>query len=169
MRKMLLGLVLLGAAAPSFAHPEDSAIDAVYERLRSARAAGSIEGMTAAFAPDAMLVDSRPGAPLLGSELGARLAPQVERLRGENGSIATEYRIERRQVSGDIALDAGYMRQTVNRPGHEPMTRYARFLVTMRRGASGWQIVGDASMPATEATWAALAPAAPAACGQGSR
>lgn len=170
MRKMLLGLMVLGAAAPAFAHPEDAAIDAVYERLRSARSAGSIEGMSAAFAPDAMLVDSRPGAPILGSELAARLAPQVERLRGENGSIATEYRIERRQVSGNIALDAGYMRQTVNRPGHEPMTRYARFLVTMRRGADGsWQIVGDASMPATEAAWAALAPAAPAANGQGSR
>lgn len=170
MRKMLLGLVLLGAAAPAFAHPEDAAIDAVYERLRNARAAADIEGMVAAFAPDGMLVDSRPGAPITGSELGARLAPQVERLRGEGGSIATEYRIERRQVSGDIALDAGYMRQTVNRPGHEPMTRYARFLVTMRRGADGqWQILGDASMPATEAAWAALAPAAPGAGGQGSR
>jgi len=166
---MLLSLILLGVAAPAFAHPEDAAIDAVYERLRDARAAADIEGMVAAFAPDGMLVDSRPGAPIIGSELGARLAPQVERLRGEGGSIGTEYRIERRQVLGDIALDAGYMRQTVTVPGREPMTRYARFLVTMRRGANGWQIIGDASMPATEAAWAALAPGAPAAGGQGSR
>jgi ketosteroid isomerase-like protein len=49
------------------------------------------------------------------------------------------------------------MRQTVERPGAEPMTRYARFLVTMQRGSDGaWRIIGDASMRAEEAQWTAL-------------
>ena len=56
-----------------------------------------------------------------------------------------------------IALDAGYMRQTIRRGDGQSMTRYARFLVTLQRGADGaWRIIGDASMPADEAAWTAL-------------
>jgi uncharacterized protein (TIGR02246 family) len=163
LRASFLALVLAcSATAPTaaLAHPEDAALDAVYERLRSARAAADIAGMSSIFSPDALLVDARPGAPISGSELAARLAPQVERLRTDNVQVQTEYRIERRQVLGDIALDAGYMRQTLSRPGAEPMTRYSRFLVTLQRGPDGWRILGDASMPATEAAWTALLPAA---------
>ena len=146
-------------ASPAAAHPEDRAINAVYASLARARTAHDVAGMTAAFAPDGLLIDARPGPAVSGAELGARLAPMAERLRAEGVAIATGYRIERRSVSGDVAMDAGYMRQTMTRSDGTAQARYARFLVTLRRGADGWRIIGDAAMPATEAQWASAAPA----------
>jgi ketosteroid isomerase-like protein len=80
------------------------------------------------------------------------------RMAADGVRVDTAYRVERRSVSGDLAIDAGYMRQTMTRPGAEPMVMYRRFLVTMRRGADGaWRIVADASMPAEQAAWDAAA------------
>ena len=150
---------LVAVAAPAVAaNPEDGALNGVYERLTRARAAGDVPGMASAFAPEGLLVDARPGPVIAGSELAERLAPQAARIVADGVRVETAYRIERRSVSGDIALDAGYMRQSISRPNGEPMIRYARFLVTMRRGADGaWRIVGDASMPSTDAVWNGLA------------
>lgn len=148
------------AAPATAANPDDGAINAVYQRLAAARAAGDVEGMASAFGSQALLVDARPGPAIAGAELAGRLQPMAERLRAENASIDTAYRIERRSVIGGIALDAGFMRQIVRRGDGEAMTRYARFLTTLQRGADGsWRIIGDASMPAQEAAWAALLPA----------
>lgn len=139
--------------------PADAAINAVYQRLAAARAEASIDGMSNAFAPGGLLVDQRPGPVISGAELRARLQPMVERLRTDNVRVETAYRIERRSVMGDIALDAGYMRQSIARAEGEATTRYARFLVTLQRQPDGsWKIIGDASMPAQEAAWSALAP-----------
>jgi ketosteroid isomerase-like protein len=160
MRPSLLLAIPLGFVATSAAaaHPEDANLNAVYQRLAAARAAHSVEGMSAAFAPAGLLVDQRPGPVIAGSELPARLRPMAERLATDNVRISTAYRIERRSVIGDIALDAGFMRQQLQRPDGPPNIRYARFLVTLQRGADGaWRIIGDASMPATEEAWAALA------------
>jgi ketosteroid isomerase-like protein len=108
---------------------------------------------------DALIVDARPGAAMSGAELGARLAPMIARLRADSARVATQYRIERRQVSGDVAVDAGYMRQTIARSdgvaGPPPMV--TRFLVTLRQAGGRWRIVADASMPASEAAWAGAA------------
>jgi ketosteroid isomerase-like protein len=162
MRLMLATtLVVVTLHAPAAAQPADDAINTVYAQLKASRLQGSIPGMTAHFAPEALLIDSRPGPALRGSELAERLAPQVERLAREGGRVETQYRIERRSVSGDVAVDAGFMRMAVVRPGAEPMVRIARFMVTMRRGNDGqWRIIGDAAMPATEAAWGALTPVA---------
>ena len=146
------------AATPAAAaHPEDAKINRVYAQLAAARAANDLDGMVRAFGPEGLLVDSRPGPAISGSELGGRLKPMVERVKAEGVKIGTAYRLERRSVNGDIALDAGYMRQTIARPGGETMTRYARFLVTLQRDASGaWRIIGDASMPAEQAAFDAV-------------
>ena len=149
-------LPLLAAASPAAAHVEDEALNGVYRRLASARTAGDVEGMTGAFGSDGLLVDQRPGPVISGAELAARLRPMAERLRADNVRVDTAYRIERRSVMGDIALDAGYMRQMLRRSDGQSSVRYARFLVTMQRGADGWRIIGDASMPAEEAAWTAL-------------
>jgi uncharacterized protein (TIGR02246 family) len=158
--RLALVLPLAALASPAFAAaPEDAAINAVYQRLAAARAAGDVEGMAAAFGPAGILVDQRPGPPLPGSELAERLRPMAARLTADKVSIETAYRIERRSVIGDIALDAGFMRQTMRRPDGQAGTRYARFLVTMQRDAKGeWRIIGDASMRAEEAQWAELKP-----------
>lgn len=149
--------LLIPLAAPATANPEDAAINAVYQRLASARAAGDVPGMTDAFAPGALLIDARPGPAISGTELSGRLRPMAERLRDENARVETAYRVERRSVMGAIALDAGYMRQDIRRADGRAMTRYARFLVTMERGpGDSWRIIGDASMPADEAAWTSL-------------
>jgi uncharacterized protein (TIGR02246 family) len=151
--------VVAAAVAPAAAaNPEDAALNRVYTELAAARARHDVAGMASAFAPEALLVDPRPGPPILGTELAERLRPMAARIVADGVSLDTAYRVERRSVSGDVAVDAGFMRQTVTRPGAEPNIRYARFLVTMRRGADGaWRIVGDASMPATQAQWDAAA------------
>ena len=144
-------LLLVMSAAPALAHQEDAALNKVYATLAAARAANDLPGMTGNFAADGLLVDARPGPVISGAELEERMKPFLARILSEKGRIDTAYRIERRSVIGDIALDAGFMRQTVNRPGADPMTRYARFLVTMKRGEDGqWRIIGDASMPAQQ-------------------
>ena len=148
----------LFTSAPADPAAANAAINAVYARLAVARAAHSVEGMAGAFAADALLVDSRPGPPVSGAELAARLAPMAARLRDEGVALSTQYRIERRSFAGDLVIDAGYMRQALARPGTaEPMVRYARFLVTLRRGADGsWRILSDASLPSNETAWNAV-------------
>lgn len=149
---------LAAISVPAAAHEQDPAINSVYAKLASARAANDLRGMTGNFAAEGLLVDARPGQVISGAELADRMKPMLERLLSENGRIDTAYRIERRSVIDDIALDAGFMRQTVSRPGAEPMTRYARFLVTMKRGGDGqWRIVGDASMPAQQTAFEGVA------------
>ena len=148
---MLFAVAATPAAA---AHPEDSKINRVYAELSTARAANDLDGMVRKFGSEGLLVDSRPGPAISGAELGNRLKPMVERVKSEGVKIGTAYRLERRSVIGDIALDAGYMRQTIARPDGQEMTRYARFLVTLRRDATGeWRIIGDASMTADKAAF----------------
>ncbi|PZQ63676.1 MAG: hypothetical protein DI570_08005, partial [Phenylobacterium zucineum] len=117
-----------------------------------------LAGMAGPFHAQALLIDARPGPPVVGGDLAAVLAPQRERLVKEGVKIDTAYRVERRQVIGeDLVVDAGYMRQAMKREGAAEMVRYARFLVTMKRGADGkWNIVGDAAMPSTLEVWNGL-------------
>lgn len=146
----------LSSAAPAAAHPEDAAINQVYGRIVEAKARNDAAGIAAAFAPEALIIDARPGGAVSGAELGARLAPMASRLAADGVAVGTQYRVERRSVAGDVAVDAGYMRQDMRRAGAaQPMTMITKFLVTLRRQADGgWRILADASMPATEAAWA---------------
>ncbi len=160
---MRLGLgfaasAVLIIAAPALANrAEDDALNAVYAGLARARAAHDVAGMAGAFSRDALLVDQRPGPPIGGGELAGVLQPFRDRLVAEGVRIDTAYRVERRSVSDDIALAAGFKRQSLTRADGQSSVRYARFLVTMRREAGGtWRIIGDAAMPATEAAWNGL-------------
>ena len=160
--RLILGLAasaaLLAATPALAANAEDGALNAVYAGLARARAAHDVAGMAGAFSRDALLVDHRPGPPIAGSELAGVLQPFRDRLVADGVAIDNAYRVERRSVSGDLAIDAGFMRQSLRRADGQSNVRYARFLVTMRREADGaWRIVGDAAMPATEAAWNGLA------------
>lgn len=156
MRLRFAILMAVAASSPALsANPEDAALNAVYARLAAARAANDVPGMSAAFGAEGILIDARPGAPITGSELAQRLQPMAERVQADGVRISTSYRIERRSVIDDVAVDAGYMRQTMARGDGQTGTRYARFLVTMQREADGkWVIIGDASMPSDEAAFA---------------
>lgn len=154
----LAAAAMIVSAPASAANAADDALNAVYAKLAGARAANDVPGMASAFGAEGLLIDARPGPAISGGELAARLQPMAERVSKEGVKIATAYRVERRSVMGDIALDAGYMRQTMTRPDGQTGTRYSRFLVTMRKGSDGrWTIIGDASMPADEAAFASVA------------
>lgn len=160
IRVAAFAVAALCLAGPAAAHPEDAKINAVYAGLAKSRTGNDVAGMASHFHAQGLLVDARPGPAVSGGELAGRLAPQAERIAKDGVSIATAYRIERRQVLEDgLALDAGYMRQAIRRAGAPEQVRYARFLVTLKREAGGrWQILGDASMPSTAEVWAALTP-----------
>jgi ketosteroid isomerase-like protein len=148
-------LIAACAAAPLAAHPADGELNAVYGELVRARLAGDIAAMTAPFAPEAILIDTRPNPALGGGrELLAALQPQVSRLIADRVKVETEYRIERRSVVNDVAIDAGYMRMRMTRPDGQTAVHHARFLVTMRKDAAGrWRIIGDASIRTDDAAW----------------
>jgi uncharacterized protein (TIGR02246 family) len=136
----------------------DAALNAVYQNLSRARAAHDVAGMASQFGSQGLLVDARPGPAISGGELAARLEPMAARIKSEGIKLDTAYRLERRSVMGNIAIDAGYMRQTMVRPEGQPGVRYARFLVTMQRDGQGrWRIIGDASMPADQAAFDGVA------------
>lgn len=163
MKSMAMRAAILAAmtmASPALAaNPEDAALNAVYDRLATARSANDVPGMAAAFSSGGILIDARPGPAVSGADLAARLQPQAERVIADKAQMQTQYRVERRSVMGDLAVDAGFMRLHMTRPGAEPMVRHARFLVTMRRDADGvWRIVGDASMQSSEEAWNSVAP-----------
>jgi ketosteroid isomerase-like protein len=81
----------------------------------------------------------------------------AERLKADGVQVKADYRIGRRVVSGDIAVDTGYRRQTMagSKPGGPmPGTQYHKFLVVAQRQADGsWKIVRDASLPASKEAW----------------
>jgi ketosteroid isomerase-like protein len=146
----LAAAVLTLTAPASSVDAEYAEMNAVYVDLASARAAHDVTRMTAAFVHDGILVDARPGPAISGSELTKVLQPFTERLKGEGVLVDTDYKIERRTLVGETAVDAGYMRQTMTRPNGQTGVRYARFMVVMKRQPDGsWKIFGDASMPST--------------------
>lgn len=155
----ILTLALALGGRPAAAHPQDGALNDTYGRLSAARTANDVAGMVSGFHPQALLVDSRPAPAVAGADLAAVLTPQRDRLVKDGVGIDSGYRIERRQVIGDdVAVDAGYMRQAMRREGAPEQVRYSRFLVTLKRDAGVWKIVGDASMPATAEAWSGLKP-----------
>ena len=157
LRCVSAALVVMASPAAA-ANAEDAALNGVYSSLVRARAAGDVASMAGAFGSQGLLIDARPGPAISGAELEARLKPMADRIKADGVKIDTAYRVERRSVMDDVAVDVGYMRQTMARPGAAPMVRHFRFLVTMRRGADGnWRIIGDASMPAEEAAFADVA------------
>ena len=153
LKAVAIGIALLAASSAS-AHVQDEAINRVYAGLKQSRAAADVPGMSSAFAPGALLIDPRSPQPIAGAELAERLKPMAARLVADGVKVQTAYRIERRSVMGDIAVDAGLMHMRLARPDGAGQDQYARFLVTMQRQADGrWLIVGDASLPATAEAW----------------
>ena len=157
---VLLAVALAVAAPPT---AEQAAINSVYTSLSAARASGDASAMASHFDGDGLLIDSRPGTPLRGVELEARIAPMAARLRGDNVRATTKYRVEQRAYYGDTIVDAGYMRMQFEAPAgaSKPKDMISRFMVAMRKSPDGrWRIVGDASMPATAETWDGIKPSA---------
>ena len=146
----LLPFIILIASAPALAHPDDSAINALYDRIGAAKSDNDATAWVGSFAPGALIDDSRARAAANDQELKAIVTPMTERLRREGGAITVQYRVARRTVSGDTAVDSGLMRQVVTAPAADPRPIIMRFLVTLQRQPDGvWRILGDAAFSAT--------------------
>ncbi|HEY0312680.1 MAG TPA: hypothetical protein VGC56_09315 [Allosphingosinicella sp.] len=160
MRMMLpavLGLAFVVASVPASGHPADGALNHLYETIAAGVAVNSGEQVTGAFAADAMVLDPRPGPPASGDAFRTGIARMAERLKADGAEVKADYRIVRRMVTGDVAVDVGYRRQSmaVTRPGGPmPGTQYQKFLVVAQHQADGgWKIVRDASLPASKEAW----------------
>ena len=145
------------AAAPAIAGTDDAALNRMYETIAAGVAANAGETVTSAFAEDAVALDPRPGPPAEGAAFRAGIARMAQRLKADGVRVRASYRVVQRIVSGDLAVDTGYRRQTmeVAKPGGpQPGTQYHKFLVVARRQADGrWKIVRDASLPASNEAW----------------
>jgi ketosteroid isomerase-like protein len=157
MLRPLLGAALSAAAVAASAHPADPALNHLYETIAAGVAENSGEQVTSAFAADAMVLDPRPGPPASGEAFRAGIARIAERLKADGVEVKADYRIVRRMVSGGVAVDVGYRRQSiaVAKPGGPmPAMQYQKFLVVAQRQADGgWKIVRDASLPASKEAW----------------
>lgn len=142
------------AAAPVSAAPEDPALNGVYETLARGAAAASAETIAGAFADDAILLYEGRAPAMTGPAFRTSLETMSDRLKADRVRLTSEFRIERRIVSGDLAVDNGVLRRTLKRPDGTAQIQYAKFvLATRRQPDGGWKIVTDASMAASEEAW----------------
>jgi len=159
MTRLLLALTLGAASVAAAPAPgdarDDLAINHIYETVAAAVAANSGETIAGAFADDAVVMDPRPSPPAAGEAFRATVVAMAARLKAEGVGVSAQYRIERRIRSGELAIDTGYRRQAMTRPGAaEPMVQYNKFLVVARRQRDGrWKILRDASLPASKEAW----------------
>jgi ketosteroid isomerase-like protein len=153
---LALAAALLAASPAAAANPEDGALNQVYDTVARGKAEGAVETFVGAFGERAVVLDHRPGPTLVGPEFRKVIEQMAPRLKADGVKVDARYRVERRVVDGDVAIDSGYMRQAMVLPDGRRQVRYMKFLVTMRRHATGWKIVADASMPSTEEMWNAI-------------
>jgi uncharacterized protein (TIGR02246 family) len=149
--------VAFSAPAAAAASRDDAALNRIYEAVAAGVAANSAEAIVAAFADDAVVLDPRPSPPAVGAAFRDGVRRMAAKLKADGVTVTSEYRIERRVVAGDLAVDTGYRRLAFMPAagGPAPMIQYYKFLVVARRQREGsWKILRDASLPASEAAWA---------------
>ena len=147
---------LLTLALPA-EQADNASIDAYYDRLAQARAT-DFAAIAESFHPLGLFVflsPQGPGPVVSGDEVPGRARAIAERMRNDGMTMTTGYRIERRSVLGDVAVDTGYMRstQTMN---NSSRSNYARFLITLKREGDSWRVISDAAWPSNEATYNAV-------------
>jgi len=152
------GAAALVLAVPAAAQSSaDAALNRMYESIAAGVAANAGDAVAGAFAADAVVLDPRPGAPAEGAAFRAGIQRMADRLKADGVTARTEYRIVRRMVAGDLAVDTGYRHMTMatSKPGVAmPADQYHKFLVVAQRQADGsWKIVRDASLPASKEAW----------------
>jgi uncharacterized protein (TIGR02246 family) len=152
-----VAFAVASAAPAAAANPDDAALNRLYEAVAAGVAANSAEAIVAAFADDAVVLDPRPNPPAVGAAFRDGIGRMAAKLKADGVKVTSEYRIERRLVAGDLAVDTGYRRLAFvpAAGGAAPSVQYHKFLVVARRRRDGsWKILRDASLPASEAAWA---------------
>jgi len=154
-------LVMLLAAAAALDAPPNEAVNAVYDRLVVAKNSRNAAAIVAEFDPRSIVVDPRPLPAASGASIAEPLQKMMARLTANDVKVETRYRIEKREMFGDYAVDSGYMQMRfIAKPGAgKPDDMVTRFLTTLQREPDGsYRIVGDASFLAVPGDWEKLRP-----------
>ena len=152
-----IAAAFMTVAVPASAQADNASINTYYERLAHARAT-NFAAIADSFHPQGLFIFLSPQGPgpiVSGEELPARAQRIAERMRADGMTMASGYRVERRSVIGDIAVDAGYMRSTQSMNGNS-RSNYARFLITLKRDGASWRVISDAAWPSDEASYNAV-------------
>lgn len=142
------------AAAPAAADT-NADVNAIYERIAEGLRTHDPAMSSRAYTADAAYLPPSPGPIDQGERLHALMRSSAERLRADNVAMTISYRVVRRTLVGNTAIDIGYYRTAMKRgtDGAEQV-RYNKFLLTARREADGtWKISHDASLPSSQAAY----------------
>lgn len=139
----------------------DARVNAIYERI----AAGAMERdpllSRHSYAPDAVFLDERRPGMQVGDELHESMRGSMEALRASGAQARISYRVARRTMLGNAAIDSGYYRVSITPPDREasPSISYRKFLVAAERRDDGsWHITHDASLPSSQETYDSAQP-----------
>lgn len=149
------------AAAPAAADT-NADVNAIYERMAEGIRSHDPEMSRRTYTADAAYLPPNPGPIDQGERLHALMRGSGERLKADNVAMTISYRVVRRTLVGDTAIDMGYYRTAMKRgtDGAEQV-RYNKFLLTARREADGtWKISHDASLPSSKEAYEAAQPVA---------
>ncbi len=145
------------AALPAVAHADTNAdINAIYDRLAAGLVAGDPALSRSTYADDAIFLPAQPVGIDRGAVVHDRMRQGAERLKADGATMKISYRVVSRQITGNLAIDAGYYRTDMTRPTGEPrsMTRYNKMLVVSAKQKDGsWKITHDASIAASQAAF----------------
>ena len=136
---VLLALLLASCQAPQ-TNVDDvrKAIDEADARQMSAFAAKDVAGMTANYAPDAIIMPQN-GPAVTGKE-------NIEASFKEMSSMMSDMKwtVSRVDASGDLAYEVGNYTATMQMPGMPPIADTGKFITVWKRQADGkWMIVVD--------------------------
>jgi len=155
----LTAVLAVFAAAPAAADT-NADVNAIYERMAEGIRTLDPEMSRRTYAADAAYLPPNPGPIDQGERLHALMRGSGERLKADQVAMTISYRVVRRTLVGNTAIDMGYYRTAMKRgtDGTEQV-RYSKFLLTARREADGtWKISHDASLPSSKEAFEAAQP-----------
>jgi ketosteroid isomerase-like protein len=122
------------------ARADETAIRALFQRLRAAHAERDAEGILACYSPDARLFELAPPLGRRGQERGQLQAwldswDKPVRLTDQGSEL---------DIEGDLAVSTGYLRFEGAKAG-EDQSLWFRTTSVLRRAPDGWRIVHDHS------------------------
>ena len=151
-----MSMAIAGPAVAS--NPSDPGINAYYDELTRARAT-DFRQLVNSFHPQGLFIfltgPQGPGPVVTADQLPDRTRTMADQMKKAGMKLSTGYRIEKRSVVGDVAVDTGYMRTTQTMNG-KSRSHYARFLVTLKRDGERWRVLSDAAWVSDEATYNAV-------------
>ncbi|HEX8258393.1 MAG TPA: hypothetical protein VF589_12245 [Allosphingosinicella sp.] len=164
MKKIMMIAAALASIAATPALADDSAANAVYERMQQAtEAADPAPLLEQVYGPGATYLPRH-------KELGIdrrehvlkMLVGSQAHLRKSGGQLAIKFRVVERKRFGDVYVDNGYMRTTV-KPGKDApeQVSYGKFVAVIARQPEGhWAFVTDADSDTPAANFEGAKPVA---------